>query len=295
MTQPPSLEASLLLKASLAPGRRGGARPINRPATSMLTAQQPAKPLGDHAPERSKNRLTEHTQPTKQAVSADLTLQMFFDGNGDGQHMPQEALFQPAALTVAQPSPARAHPDGEGYVARILGEGDYRVRVKPHSLPLGFGVLERGADTVTLSTERSTRAQIAVQVSGQIRGTLFLDANRDGEKSRGDAWLEGETVQLIDMETSTVIETQSAAFGHYAFEGLAPGRYRLRAMIGWQEVGGRVIDITPAQPQHLVPMRIRSAVFDADAAGGKTIQLTQRRRDKRKGPADDISTGPSKG
>lgn len=66
-------------------------------------------------------------------------------------------------------------------------------------------------------------------------GTLFIDRDADGRSSSGDQRLEGERLLLIDETSGEVIEARTAAFGRFAFEGVAAGDYRLRVMIGWQE------------------------------------------------------------
>ncbi len=61
--------------------------------------------------------------------------------------------------------------------------------------------------------------------NGKLDGTVYLDANRDGEKDEGETGVEGVTVKVTDSEGRTY-ETQTGEGGGYSFNSL-PGNKKL--------------------------------------------------------------------
>lgn len=86
-------------------------------------------------------------------------------------------------------------------------------------------VLVMGQSDMTLS--------IGAFASATIRGTAFADRNDNGLLDAGETGENGVTVELISPTTQMILfTTQTDEQGNYAFEGLEPGRYRLRFTAG---------------------------------------------------------------
>ncbi|KKM04276.1 hypothetical protein LCGC14_1765860, partial [marine sediment metagenome] len=83
--------------------------------------------------------------------------------------------------------------------------------------------------------------------AGSIGGQKFEDVDGDGLHDAGERGLDGWTIELVDPATGTVIDTRVTASvdrdedgtidpeteaGLYSFDGLAPGNYEVREVVG---------------------------------------------------------------
>ena len=62
----------------------------------------------------------------------------------------------------------------------------------------------------------------------RIGNLVWEDANNDGIASDGEAGIAGVLVQLLDEDGDVIAETATDADGHYVFENLVGGDYRIR-------------------------------------------------------------------
>ncbi|MFK7821021.1 MAG: DNRLRE domain-containing protein [Planctomycetaceae bacterium] len=91
----------------------------------------------------------------------------------------------------------------------------------------------------------------APSFSGRIEGRKWFDRDVDGVKDHGEEWLDGWTIELYDVETGELIETQvtdsidenesgaidpQSEVGLYSFE-VSPGTYEVREVLqpGWSQ------------------------------------------------------------
>ena len=82
----------------------------------------------------------------------------------------------------------------------------------------------------TLSMGQSgVRKYIGAMLSGSISGTVYYDDNADARLGENEGFCQEAKAALLSAADNTVLqETEIAADGSYAFEGLAPGRYRVQ-------------------------------------------------------------------
>ena len=82
----------------------------------------------------------------------------------------------------------------------------------------------------TLSMGQSgVQLYIGAMLSGSISGTVYYDDNADAAPGEDELYCAGVKVELLQAADDSLLEeTISAEDGSYAFEGLAPGRYRVR-------------------------------------------------------------------
>ncbi|WP_232056120.1 SdrD B-like domain-containing protein [Tuwongella immobilis] len=65
------------------------------------------------------------------------------------------------------------------------------------------------------------------ELRGEVRGTVYVDADRDGVLDPGEQRLPGEIVSLVDSQGNVYATTTTDANGNYAFIGIPPGNYRV--------------------------------------------------------------------
>lgn len=138
--------------------------------------------------------------------------------------------------------------DADGYGARLPvsdWEGKFAApTIEPEFIALsarrsisasGYRAPLQPAVQAAVASNNSTHSDTVEYSTGHLRGALFIDMDGNGKPNAGDERLEGELVQLVDVDTSAIIEAPTAAFGQYGFQDVGPGRYKLRVQIGWQE------------------------------------------------------------
>lgn len=86
------------------------------------------------------------------------------------------------------------------------------------------------SEPFTLSMGQSgVRMYIGAMLSGSISGTVYYDDNADAKLGENEGYCTGAKVELLAAaDNSFLQETTVAEDGSYAFEGLAPGRYRVQ-------------------------------------------------------------------
>ncbi len=135
--------------------------------------------------------------------------------------------------------------DADGYYCfeNLMG-GQYRVvEIQPDGYADGKDSLGR-VDNLASGQKRNDEFVNVVLKGGQtgehydfgelrlasIEGFVHLDPNGDCvyQPQEGDRPIAGVTIQLLDDQGEIIAETQTDARGHYEFDKLLPGNYRLR-------------------------------------------------------------------
>ncbi len=175
----------------------------------------------------SFNAPRRHTQP-REGLGV-LTGQAFFDRNRDGVRQPGEPGIGGVRISIVGTRLAlNADRDGN-FTITNMRKGLYDLGVDLRSLPLGFQVAEESQTRFTVGDGRITRLDVPLIASGQIRGAVFVDANRNGALDAGERRLEGARLTLEGPGEDDELAGQAAAFGQYGFENLGPGDYKVRA------------------------------------------------------------------
>lgn len=160
---------------------------------------------------------------------------VFFDRNRDGVRQDDEPGIGGLMVRVTGTGLA-LRADRQGYFTiQNMPPGLYSVVLDKRALPLGMLVSEDESGRATLAPDRITTMDIPVIASGQVRGAAFIDADGDGEITRGEERLEGAVIELVPQDDAETVTQRAAAFGQYGFESLNPGTYTITV-----SVGGRV-------------------------------------------------------
>ena len=194
-----------------------------------------------------------------------LNGRVFLDRNRDGIRQEDEPGVPGVRVTLIG-TRLGLNTANEGYFTiQNVKQGLYSVTVSKESLPLGYMVPEQAQPRVTIGGGRRTDVEIPLILSGQVRGTIFIDENANGSVDRGEKRLEGQWVKLISEETGKVHTIHSASFGQYGFENIDPGSYRLETLVSGQPVT-QTLQIDGKNPFVIAPIPIPPDL--ADKGGG---------------------------
>lgn len=184
-----------------------------------------------------------------------LNGRVFLDKNRDGIRQDDEPGVPGVRVTLIG-TRIGLNTSREGYFTiQNVKQGLYAVTVGRQSLPLGYLVPESAQPRVTVGSGRRTDVDIPLILSGQIRGSIFVDRNANGLADPGEQRLEGQWVQLISKDGSDTRNIHSASFGQYRFESVDPGEYTLKTQISGRPVTQTVI-IDGDHPFAVVPIPV---------------------------------------
>lgn len=160
-----------------------------------------------------------------------LNGRVFLDRNRDGIRQEDEPGIPGVRVTLVG-TRMGLNTTSDGYfTVQNIRQGLYRVTVSRESLPLGYLVPEEAQPRVTVGSGRRTDVEIPLILSGQVRGSIFIDDNANGEVDPGERRLEGQWVSLIPKAGGETLNIHSAAFGQYGFESVDPGEYTARTTV----------------------------------------------------------------
>lgn len=150
------------------------------------------------------------------------------------------------------------------FTIQNVKQGLYTVGVGKESLPLGYMIPENAQARVTIGNGRRTDVELPLVLSGQVRGTIFIDENGSGDVDPGERRLEGQWVTLTSNDTGESQTSHSASFGQYGFENVAPGTYTLKTTVSGRPVI-HTLEISGEDPFVIAPISIPP---DLTAKGG---------------------------
>lgn len=176
-----------------------------------------------------------------------LNGRVFLDRNRDGIRQDNEPGVPGVRVKVIG-TRMGLNTTGEGYFTiQNIPQGLYALTVSRKSLPLGYLVPEEAQPRVTVGAGRRSDVEIPLILSGQVRGTVFVDDNANGEVDPGEERLEGQWISLVPKDGGESISVHSAAFGQYGFESIDPGAYTARTTVAGQAVSVDII-VHPKNP-----------------------------------------------
>ena len=194
-----------------------------------------------------------------------LNGRVFLDRNRDGVRQDDEPGV-PGVRVMLIGTRLGLNTTNDGYfTVQNVRQGLYAVTVSRQSLPLGYLVPESAQPRVTIGSGRRTDVEIPLILSGQVRGSIFIDDNANGEVDRGEKRLEGQWVSLVPKDGGETHNIHSASFGQYGFESVDPGTYTLRTTISGQPVSQEII-VDGKSPFVIAPIPIPPDL--ADKGGG---------------------------
>lgn len=205
------------------------------------------------------NEPRRHTLPSEGAGI--LTGKVFLDHNRDGIRQEDEPGIGGVKVSVRGTGLGlRANRNGN-FTIQNIKTGLYVVTVGKRSLPLGYMVAEAAEPRVTIGDGRRTNVEVPIILSGQVRGTIFVDDNANGETDRGEKRLEGQWVRLIPDDGGEPLVIQSASFGQYGFENVMPGKYTIEASVAGQPVT-QSVDVNDEEPFVVQPIPVPPDLLD---------------------------------
>ena len=187
-------------------------------------------------------------------IPAQLTVNVFKDAQADGVKGAYDEAFEGIGVSlIRQENGEDAESvtyktDAEGNVTFAgVSPGEYVVA---YQLP-GQWRATRQADASTtsqpvscvpqtpLSSGRSepftltmgqtgVKLYIGAMLSGSISGVVYYDDDADAKLGANEAYCKNASVELLNSAGEVVSSARTAEDGSYAFEGVAPGRYRVR-------------------------------------------------------------------
>ena len=193
-----------------------------------------------------------------------LNGRVFLDRNRDGIRQDDEPGV-PGVRVMVIGTRLGLNTSREGYFTiQNIKQGLYAVTVSRESLPLGYLVPENAQPRVTVGSGRRTDVDIPLILSGQVRGTIFIDDNANGAVDAGERRLEGQWISLQPQGEGETRTLHSASFGQYGFESIDPGTYTLKTTVSGQPVT-QTFTIDGEAPFAVVPIPIPP---DLAATGG---------------------------
>ena len=187
-------------------------------------------------------------------IPAQLTVNVFKDTQADGVKGVYEEAFEGIGVTLIHlvngedAESVTYRTDAEGNVTFAgVSPGEYAIA---YQLP-GQWRATKQADAAsasapvscvpqtTLSSGRSepftltmgqtgVKLYIGAMLSGSISGRVYYDDDADAKLGASELYCRDVKVELLNAAGDTVAAASTAEDGSYAFEGVAPGRYRVR-------------------------------------------------------------------
>ena len=185
-------------------------------------------------------------------IPAQLTVNVFKDAQADGVKGAYEENFEGVSVTLIHvengedAESVTYKTDAEGNVTFAgVSPGEYVVAYQLPGQWRATKQVESAASPVScvpqtpLSGGRSepftlTMGQTGVKLyigailSGSISGMVYYDDDADAKLGANESYCKDVTVELLNSAGEVVASTRTAEDGSYAFEGVAPGRYRVR-------------------------------------------------------------------
>jgi len=189
---------------------------------------------------------------------------VFYDRNNDGVRQADEpglanvrlSLYGPGADRVCGTGDdvrmAAAYTDDSGtYMFYGLPADTYCVRVDEDTVPAGMVLgthFTNPYGPVVLSDGASFLDADFGYTAAAVEGTVFEDLNGNGTQDAGESGIANARVCICAAGSSTPLAcVDTDAVGHYEFDRLAPGDYRVRLETwpdGYEPTTDRVVSVT---------------------------------------------------
>ena len=187
-------------------------------------------------------------------IPAQLTVNVFKDTQVDGVKGAYEDAFEGISISLIRLENGE---DAESVTYKTDAEGNVTFAgVSPGEYVIAYqlpgqwrATKQAGAASAsapvscvpqtTLSSGRSepftltmgqtgVKMYIGAMLSGSISGVVYYDDDADAKLGANELYCRDAAVELLNASGDVVAETSTAEDGSYAFEGVAPGRYRVR-------------------------------------------------------------------
>ncbi|HEX8550604.1 MAG TPA: hypothetical protein VF681_03505 [Abditibacteriaceae bacterium] len=147
---------------------------------------------------------------------------VFDDSNGDGKWQEGEAAVPDVAVAVRFDMKSQTGESGR-YAIKELRPGDYRLQLVMKTLPIEFTLLAPAEVPLQILPSKTSTVDFAVVRSGQIRGHVFRDENRNGQQDSGEA---GVASAIVRIEGSDIISFSNER-GEFTLSGVPPRQWKI--------------------------------------------------------------------
>lgn len=161
-----------------------------------------------------------------------LTGFAFLDSNQDGTFQPGETALPGVGIWIRGRRLGLKTDRLGRFTIQNLRAGPYELEVDLENLPLGLLPYMEALPRVSVGDGSITHLEIPMILSGQIRGSLYVDHNGNGNFDPDEQGLEGIKLSLEPdaLEGGT---TYTTFFGQFAFDRLRSGSYRIQVEEGY--------------------------------------------------------------
>jgi protocatechuate 3,4-dioxygenase beta subunit len=208
-------------------------------------------------------------------VAGVLGGQVFYDANGDNVSDSKEAGLSGVSISVMGLT--------QTWVVTTSSSGYYQVSDLPtgvytvtESDPIGFTSITNTV-VVTVSSGGNGAANFGDRPIGTISGNVFYDINVNKVMGAGEPGFGGNTVQLQDMDSSSVITTTVLANGSYIFDNVPPGNYKVSVTepAGYSATTAKQITLTLTSGGSLAAQALGSATTAKGLTAMQTASSSQ--------------------
>ena len=161
-----------------------------------------------------------------------LTGFAFLDANQDGVFQEGETALPGVGIWIRGRRLGLKTDRLGRFTIQNLRAGPYSLEVDLDNLPLGLLPFMEQLPRVSVGNGALTHLEIPLILSGQIRGSLFVDANANGSFDPDEQGLEGIKLNLEPSELE-VDATFTTFFGQFAFDRLRTGSYEVKVAEGF--------------------------------------------------------------
>ncbi|MBC7363004.1 MAG: hypothetical protein H5U07_00490 [Candidatus Aminicenantes bacterium] len=165
---------------------------------------------------------------------------IFSDQNLNGLCDPGEKPMSGVEVRLEDGSLAVSNEQGKFTFPRVV-EGLHTLEIDLRHIPAEFYLLTPERKTVVVAKRRVYQINIALVEGANVRGIVFLDANKNGIFDQGDQFLKDVLVFLkpvsLDVNHVSVdltgkwqpeeINTYTDEMGEFRFDNIFPGKYEL--------------------------------------------------------------------
>ncbi len=161
-----------------------------------------------------------------------LTGFAFLDANQDGLFQEGETALPGVGIWIRGRRLGLKTDRLGRFTIQNLRAGPYALEVDLDNLPLGLLPFMEQLPRVSVGDGALTHLEIPLILSGQIRGSLFVDANANGSFDPDEQGLEGIKLSLQPTELEADA-TFTTFFGQFAFDRLRAGSYEVKVEEGF--------------------------------------------------------------
>ena len=186
-------------------------------------------------------------------IPAQLTVNVFKDTQADGQKGTYEEGFEGIGITLIRLENGE---DAESITYKTDAEGNVTFRRQPgricdclpsprtvahdqnadasktnypvSSVPQSRASSGRSEPFTLTMGQSGVRMYIGAMLSGSVSGMVYYDDDADAGFGEEESYCMDVTIELLDSSDAVVAAIQPEEDGSYVFEGVAPGRYRVR-------------------------------------------------------------------